>query len=89
MRKLKRYDETKATSLNAEQINILIEVLALAKANVENYINTKHEIYGICAQEKLDAAIEFCMARGIIEESQDNIFNILNKRRQDAKADTV
>jgi hypothetical protein len=79
--KLKRYDEMKATSLNAEQINILIEVLALAKANVENYINTKCEIAGICAQEKLDAAIEFCMARGIIEESRDNVFNVLNKRR--------
>lgn len=32
---------TPKTSLNAEQINALIEALAMAKANVENYINTK------------------------------------------------
>lgn len=49
---------TPKISLNAGQINALIEALAMAKANVENYINTKHEIFGTLAQQQLDAAIE-------------------------------
>jgi len=64
MRKLRRYDEMKATSLNAEQINALIEFLALAKTNMENYINTKCEIFGICAQQQIDAAIELLYENG-------------------------
>lgn len=46
------------TNLNAGQINALIEALVMAKANVENYTNIKHEMFGILAQQQLDAAIE-------------------------------
>ena len=49
---------TPKISLNAGQINALIEALALVQANVENCINTKHEIFGTLAQQQLDAAIE-------------------------------
>ena len=41
------------TNLNAEQINALIEALAMAKAYVGNMINTKHELFGILAQRKV------------------------------------
>ena len=48
---------TPKISLNAGQINALIEALALVQANVENCINTKHEILGTLAQQQLAAAI--------------------------------
>ena len=49
---------TPKTSLNAGQINALIEALVMARANVGNYVSTKHEMFGILAQQQLDAAIE-------------------------------